>query len=254
VVGNAVAVSLALTWLIWFSDLRMQPEKLVILWVTLNWTYVIITIILGTTPRYRSPSDLFIDKVFNANFKFILFDSAIIQLFQTIYSVSLLYFVSEANAAARIGSQVFLSIPNLLIASTAPFLALYVSKGLISHGNRFNLMLLQLVFFLIPLILIFLPEMFLDTISGTPDRYYLKYQIGFIANGMSIFVISSFSYGYIQLVGTRKFLTFKLSLLSLTLLIPIIVLGFFGLVFFNTLAILNLCFAIAISKKYISAG
>ena len=251
--GNAVSVFLCLNWIIWFSDPHLQPEKVVLIWVSLNWIYVASTVLFGLTPNHRIPSDLFIDKTFTSNFRLILLDSVTIQLFQTLCSVGLLYFVPEANAAARIGSQVFLSIPNLLIASTAPFLALYVAKGLISYNSRFNLMLIQLFFFIIPITLIFLPSFALDTISGSSDRYYLVYQIGFIANGMSIFAISSFSYGHIQLVGTRRFLTYKLSLLTCTLLFPLIALVFFGVIVFNTLAIVTLCVAIVVSKKYISA-
>jgi hypothetical protein len=251
--GNAVSVFLGLSWLIWISDRHLQPEKVVLIWVSLNWIYVAATVLFGLTPNHRIPSDLFIDKTFTSNFTLILLDSATIQLFQTLCSVGLLYFVPEANAAARIGSQVFLSIPNLLIASTAPFVALYVAKGLISYNSRFNLMLIQLFFFIIPITLIFLPPFALDTISGSSDRYYLVYQIGFIANGMSIFVISSFSYGYIQLVGTRRFLTYKLSLLTCALLFPLVALVFFGVILFNTLAIFTLSVAIVLLRKYISA-
>lgn len=251
--GNAVSVFLGLNWIIWFSNPYLQPEKVVLIWVSLNWIYVASTVLFGLTPNHRIPSNLFVDKTFTSNFRLILLDSATIQLFQTLCSVGLLYFVPEANAASRIGSQVFLSIPNLLIASTAPLLALYVAKGLISYKSRFNLMLIQLFFFIIPITLIFLPPFALDTISGSSDRYYLVYQIGFIANGMSIFVISSLSYGHIQLVGTRRFLTYKLSLLTCTLLFPLVTLVFFGVIAFNTLAIVTLCIAIIVLKKYFSA-
>lgn len=250
--GHVIVVLPALIWSIWLAELYWQPEKVMLIWILLNLTYIIFTLILGLTTKYKSPSNLFVDREFNANFRLILAESGTIQFLQTAHSVGLLLFVPEANAAARIGAQVFLSIPNMLIAATAPFLALYVSKGLISYHYRFYLMLIQLSFFLIPLILIFLPDILLDTLSGSQTRYYLIYQTGLIATGMSFFVISSFSYGYIQIVGGRKYLIYKLSLISSTTFIPFLCLVFSGILLFNIVALLNLCVSIATTKKYLN--
>ncbi len=250
--SHVIVVLFALIWSVWPAELFWQPEKVMLIWILLNLIYTIFTLILGLTIKYKSPKDLFVDRVFNANFRLILAESATIQFLQTALSVGLLLFVPEANAASRIGAQVFLSIPNTLIAATAPFLALYVSRGLISYHYRFYLMLIQFSFFLIPLILILLPDIFLDTFSGSANRYYLIYQIGFIATGMSFFVISSFSYGYIQLLGSRKYLIYKLSLISSATLIPFLCLVFSGILLFNIVALLNLCVFIATTKIYIN--
>jgi len=250
--SHVMVVLFALIWSIWFSELNGQPEKVMLIWTLLNLIYITFTLILRMTTKFKSPSNLFVDRVFNANFRLILAESATIQFLQTAHSVGLLLFVPEANAAARIGAQVFLSIPNMLIAATAPFLALYVSKGLISYNYRFNLMLIQLSFFLIPLILIFLPYNLLDTLSGSENRDYLIYQTGFIATGMSFFVISSVSYGYRQFVGTRKYLIYKLTLISSTVFIPFLSLVFSGILLFNIVSLLNLFVSIATIKKYLN--
>lgn len=253
-IGNLATVFITLLGFTFFSETIFESDELIMIWIMLNLIFVVITISIGASSKYRSPSDLFSDRSFGEKFKLILADSVIIQLFQSIYSLSLLFFVPEVNAASRIGTQVFLSIPNLFIASTAPLLALYVSKGLISYGYRFKLMLGQLMFFLIPPVLILLPENYLDALAGTSDRFYLKYQIGLIANGMSLFVISSFSYGFISLVGAQHYFKIKILLLSATLLMPILLLPLCGLAFFNIFALITFFLSIQILGKYIRAN
>lgn len=249
--GNLLSILLGLTLLIWISRINTNSETLIYIWIFINWIFVITTFSLGVTSKYKNPSNIFVDKVFESNFKLIFLDSATIQFFQTLCSAGLLLLAPEANAAARIGSQVFLSVPNLLIASTAPFLALYVSKGFISYNIRFNLMLVQLFFYIVPISLIFFPPRILEIISGSSDRFYLVYQVGFIANGMSMLVVSSFSYGHINLVGTKVFLLYKIIALACTLLLPLVSMVLFGVTAFNLLSIVALCFLIFFSKRFI---
>lgn len=253
-IGNAISVFVGFNIIIWGNLIYPNPENLLLLWIFLNLIHITFTVLISRIPRYEIPSDLFYDKTYHSNFKIIVFDCTIIQLFQTLSSMSLLYFVPEANAAARIGSQIFLSIPNLLIASTSPFIALYLAKGLISSNSRFNLMIFQLLYFIIPMSLILMPATFLEHFSGSSDRYYLAYQIGFVANGMSLFVLSSFSYGYIQIVGIKRFITYKLTILFCCLIFPPFTLVFLGINFFNFSAVFILILAIFLSKNLINVS
>lgn len=252
-IGNSVSIFLGFFMLVWIVRPNAKSENVILIWTILNCIYIACTVLISRIPIYRIPSELFIDTGFTLNFRYILIDSAGLQFFQTLSSVCLFYFAPEANAAARIGSQVFLSVPNLLIAATAPFIALYVSKGLISYKSRFNLMLLQLLYFFLPFPLIFLPKIVLEILSGSSDRYYLIYQLGFISIGMTFFVISSFSYGYIQLVGARNFFIMKFVLLFCSLFFPLLSLVFSGVLLFNSIAIVALCIAILALKKMLTS-
>ena len=220
--GNILCCLVFLALDILNTDASKSALRILIFWATICVFYVLFVFGYLSILRSQPNTTNFVDEMYASRMKTIIFDCLVMQVAPVLGSLVLLSYSPQIAAEIRICIQVFLSIPNLLVAATAPLFATLTSRGVFSQATRFKILISQLFLFFVPLLLVLVPENLITFISGSENHSFLKFAVGTLANGASFFAISTFNYSILNFVKRSHFYLKKISLIVISVFAPLI--------------------------------